>query len=65
MCVNGATRAAGGGRWSAYGRCRVVMHFFVGIECSGDCDGFGGVTGGKREESRGNFSGINGICSKK
>lgn len=42
-----------------------IFHFFVGTKWSGGCDGFGGATGGKREESRGNLSGINGICSKK
>lgn len=42
-----------------------IFYFFVGTKWSGGCDGFGGATGGKREESRGNLSGINGVCSKK
>lgn len=52
VCVNGATRAAGGSGWSAYKRCRVVMHFSFLRERNG----LGAVmvsgerTGGKREE---------------
>lgn len=42
-----------------------IFHFFVATEWSGSYVCFGGVIGGKREESRGNLSGINGVCSKK
>lgn len=50
MCVNGATRAAGGADGLHTDGVVSSCTFFVGIECSGGCDGFGGATGGKREE---------------
>lgn len=66
-CVCGASGAAGGadGLYMGGVVSSCIFHFFVGTKWSGGCDGFGGVIGGKREESRGNLSGINGICSKK